>query len=81
MMGLRGHGEEIIDVRLLRAFGNLYARKTEGMYQSVWHMSSGKSGGLFGSRASNGVEWRLKGFFRMRSSPTVSAFCHPGKRG
>jgi hypothetical protein len=25
MMGLEGHGEEIIDVRLLRAFGNLYA--------------------------------------------------------
>ena len=72
MMGLEGHGEEIIDVRMLHAFGSLYAGKTGKMYQSVWHMSSGKSGDLFGSRASNGVEWRLKGFFRMRSSPTVS---------
>jgi hypothetical protein len=49
MMGLEGHGEEIIDVRRLRAFGNLYARETGKMYQSIWHMSSGKSGDQFGS--------------------------------
>lgn len=55
MMGLAGHGEEIIGVRMLRTFGNSYARKTSKMYQRVLDMSSGKSGELFASRALNGV--------------------------